>query len=114
MASLQRQDQANLPCPAWVWSNNHNVHVAKDRSWFGDDYVSIDSAINNGATQVVGIGTVELPTETFPHGNNPGSHGILRLKNVLHAPDIFLQHHRIAAEGKHLTMFTVIYCTKFH
>ncbi|KAI8404412.1 hypothetical protein FOFC_15907 [Fusarium oxysporum] len=113
MASLQRTHQANLPCPTWVWSNISNVQcvfpfrlapwlamqdrpsnktsVAKDRSWFGDDYVSLNSAINSTTgtpIKVIGIGTVDLPTKTSPNRNGPRSHGTLRLKNVLHAPSI--------------------------
>ncbi|KAJ9412559.1 hypothetical protein FOXG_17080 [Fusarium oxysporum f. sp. lycopersici 4287] len=91
MASLQRTPQANLPCPTWVWSNNSNVHVAKDRSWFGDDYVSLNSAINSMTgtlIEVIGIGTVDLPTKASPNRNGPRSHGTLRLRNVLHAPSI--------------------------
>ncbi|CZR49933.1 uncharacterized protein FPRO_16138 [Fusarium proliferatum ET1] len=91
MASLQRTHQDILPCPTWVWSNNSNVHVAKDRSWFGDDYVSLNSAINSATgtpIEVIGIGTVDLPTKTSSNRNGPRSHGTLRLKNVLHAPSI--------------------------
>lgn len=91
MASLQRSHQTDLPCPTWVFSNGSNVHVAKDRSWFGDDYVPLDSAFNSTIgppTKVIGIGTVDLPTKTSPTRNGPRSHGTLRLKNVLHAPGI--------------------------
>ncbi|KAK7409166.1 hypothetical protein QQX98_008659 [Neonectria punicea] len=41
-----------------------------------------------GKTQVVGIGTVDLPTKTDPTKTGPRAHGILRLKNVLHAPGL--------------------------
>ncbi|OJJ43881.1 hypothetical protein ASPZODRAFT_891110 [Penicilliopsis zonata CBS 506.65] len=36
--------------------------------------------------EVVGIGTVELPTKTLPNLTGPDSHGTLRLKMVLHCP----------------------------
>lgn len=39
--------------------------------------------------EVVGIGTVDLPTKSSPTETGPSSHGILRLKNVLHAPSMF-------------------------
>jgi hypothetical protein len=38
--------------------------------------------------EVVGIGTVELPTKISPTKTGPSSHGILRLEKVLHAPSI--------------------------
>ncbi|KAH7114850.1 hypothetical protein EDB81DRAFT_295166 [Dactylonectria macrodidyma] len=91
MASSRREEQASLPCPAWVWSSGSNIHLAKDRSWFGDDYTPFDSFIKNTAvseTTVVGIGTVNLPTKISPNKTGPRSHGTLRLKNVLHAPGI--------------------------
>ncbi|KAH7114902.1 hypothetical protein EDB81DRAFT_297151 [Dactylonectria macrodidyma] len=37
-------------------------------------------------TPVVGIGTVELPVKRSPRATGPRSHGILRLRNVLHVP----------------------------
>ncbi|KAK7427759.1 hypothetical protein QQZ08_005697 [Neonectria magnoliae] len=82
---------ALLPCPSWIWSNNSDIHAAKDRSWFGDDYTPLNSFVNDimgGSTQVVGIGTVDLPTKTDPTKTGPRAHGILRLNNVLHAPGL--------------------------
>ncbi|KAL6402748.1 hypothetical protein AUP68_14084 [Ilyonectria robusta] len=80
----------SLPCPSWIWSNNSNVHAAKDRSWFGADYTPLDSTVGHlmGGIQtpVVGIGTVELPVKRSPRATGPRSHGILRLRNVLHVP----------------------------
>ncbi|CAG7558039.1 unnamed protein product [Fusarium equiseti] len=82
----------SLPCPSWVWSNNSNVHAAKDRSWFGADYTTLDSVAGSmtGETRapVVGIGTVELPVKRSPTATGPRSHGILRLRNVLHVPTL--------------------------
>lgn len=37
-------------------------------------------------SQVVGIGTVELPVKRSPTATGPQAHGILRLRNVLHIP----------------------------
>lgn len=37
-------------------------------------------------TPVVGIGTVELPVKRSPRATGMRSHGILRLRNVLHVP----------------------------
>ncbi|RBR11205.1 uncharacterized protein FIESC28_09089 [Fusarium coffeatum] len=78
----------SLPCPSWIWSNNSNVHAAKDRTWFGADYTPFDSMVGSMAgetrTPVVGIGTVELPVKRSPSATGPRSHGILRLRNVLH------------------------------
>ncbi|KAI5456699.1 hypothetical protein BGZ63DRAFT_467867 [Mariannaea sp. PMI_226] len=79
----------SLPCPVWLWSNTSNIHVAKDRSWFNEDYTAIDSFISTvggGKVQVIGIGSVNLPTKTSPNRTGPSSHGVLRLKNVLHVP----------------------------
>lgn len=42
-----------------------------------------------GHIKVVGIGSVELPTKISPTMTGPNVHGILRLRNVLHIPDIF-------------------------
>lgn len=90
-SSSRRNEQVSLPCPAWVWSNNSNVHVAKDRCWFGDDYtplVSFFTDMVGNSIEVVGIGTVDLPTKISPTRTGPSSHGILHLKKVLHAPSI--------------------------
>lgn len=38
---------------------------------------------------VVGVGDIELPTQTSPKKTGRSSHGVLRLKNVLHVPTIF-------------------------
>ncbi|GAB1206467.1 hypothetical protein APSETT445_005156 [Aspergillus pseudonomiae] len=63
--------------------------AARDRSWFGDDYTPIESFVTGmlgDSIEVVGIGTVDLPTKTSPKKTGPSSHGVVRLKNVLHAP----------------------------
>ncbi|KAJ5550208.1 hypothetical protein N7461_004906 [Penicillium sp. DV-2018c] len=36
--------------------------------------------------EVIGVGTVNLPTKISPTANGPDSHGVLPLNNVLHAP----------------------------
>ncbi|KAF1730989.1 hypothetical protein CRV24_009061 [Beauveria bassiana] len=83
----------NLPCPAWVFSPESNAHRAKDRSWFGDDYQTISSALSlqrrssdSLQLEVIGIGTVELPVKRRPDARGAQSHGVLRLRNVLHVP----------------------------
>ncbi|KAM3516043.1 hypothetical protein MY11210_000325 [Beauveria gryllotalpidicola] len=82
-----------LPCPAWVFSPESNAHRAKDRSWFGDDYQTISSALSlqrrasdSLQLEVIGIGTVELPVKRRPDARGAQSHGVLRLRNVLHVP----------------------------
>lgn len=59
--------------------------MAKDRSWFGDDYTPFKSycLIEGHPITVIGIGTVDLPVKL-----GPSSHGTLRLENVLHVPDM--------------------------
>ncbi|KAM0670451.1 hypothetical protein ACQRIU_000846 [Beauveria bassiana] len=83
----------SLPCPAWVFSPESNAHRAKDRSWFGDDYQTISSALSlqrrssdSLQLEVIGIGTVELPVKRRPDARGAQSHGVLRLRNVLHVP----------------------------
>lgn len=81
-------------CSLFVgWGQQPNrTSVAKDRSWFGADYIPFESFITNlvgGSTPVVGIGSVELPTKSSPTKTGRRSHGTIRLKNVLHAPSIF-------------------------
>ncbi|KAK8144378.1 hypothetical protein G3M48_005888 [Beauveria asiatica] len=82
-----------LPCPAWVFSCESNAHRAKDRSWFGDDYQTISSALSlqrrscdSLQLEVIGVGTVELPVKRRPDARGAQSHGVLRLRNVLHVP----------------------------
>jgi len=65
--------------------------VAKDRAWF-TDYTPYESVVGDlygmvkDSLRVEGIGTVELPTKRSPNRSGRDSHGILRLKNVLHVP----------------------------
>ncbi|OKO96460.1 hypothetical protein PENSUB_10635 [Penicillium subrubescens] len=40
------------------------------------------------SVEVLGIGTVNLPAKISPTQTGPSSHGILRLKKVLHAPGV--------------------------
>lgn len=73
-------------------SNSNSV--AQHRAWFGDDYTPLSTCIttvySNQKVQVIGIGTVLLPTDLLPDDadSNPDSspHTILRLTEVLHAP----------------------------
>ncbi|KAI9162894.1 hypothetical protein HJFPF1_04489 [Paramyrothecium foliicola] len=92
LCSTCRNEQASLPCPAWIFSNNSNVHVAKDRSWFGDDYIPFQSSITHaflgGTVQVVGVGTVNLPTKVSLKKTGPRSHATVCLKQVLHVPTV--------------------------
>lgn len=64
--------------------------VAKDRAWFGEDYVPFESALTDWfghRVQVVGVGTVNLLTKRVPRKTGQDAHGTLRLLNVVHAPD---------------------------
>ncbi|SPQ21564.1 50f88162-c8b7-49a5-a983-7e5aa8e5a23a [Thermothielavioides terrestris] len=84
--------ETGLPCPDWLISNTSNVHVARDRVWFST-YTPFATYIGEayGASRldVVGIGDVEIPVKLYPKRSGPRSHGILRLRNVLHAPTAF-------------------------
>ncbi|CAI7644617.1 unnamed protein product [Penicillium glandicola] len=90
MAAMgQRPEGPPPPCPSWVFSNNSDTHVAKDRCWFGKDYVPFRSYVTDltgGVVEVIGMGTVDLATMSSPTQTGPDSHSILRLKNVLHTP----------------------------
>lgn len=81
-------------CPDWVFLNNCNVHVAKDRGWF-KTYTPFKSIINpspytssSSNCSVLGIGTVEIPTKCSPNLSGKPSHASLHLKEVLHVPEI--------------------------
>ncbi|KAF7552747.1 hypothetical protein G7046_g7313 [Stylonectria norvegica] len=85
--------QTPLACPDWVWSNNSTAHVAKDKIWFGSDYIPFETEITDrfgGRVRAIGVGTVELPTKRSPNPKARGSaaHAIVRLKNVLHVPTL--------------------------
>ena len=73
-------------------SNHPPPSAAKDRSWFGADYTPFETTTGSLYTQksvrAIGIGTVELPVKTRPNATGPRSHGILRLHNVLHIPEL--------------------------
>lgn len=65
--------------------------MARDRSWFGEDYRPISSRVgciyvDDGGSPVIGIGTVELPTKSHPNKRGSAAHSTLRLENVLHVP----------------------------
>ncbi|KGO72140.1 hypothetical protein PITC_075780 [Penicillium italicum] len=90
MASMpQVSERPPPPCPSWVYSNNSDTHVAKDRCWFGQDYIPFRSYVTDiagGSVEVIGMGTVNLATMSSPMQTHPNPHSSLRLKNVLHAP----------------------------
>lgn len=63
--------------------------ASKDRFWFGDDYMPIQSHINamvGPPMPVIGIGTVTLPVRKSLQRSGPDGHGTLVIKNVLHVP----------------------------
>jgi hypothetical protein len=71
---------------------NHQASIAKDHSWFGDDYTPFESyirSIDGSELKVIGIRTVALLTKVSPNKTRPRSHGTLRLINVLHVPSVF-------------------------
>lgn len=80
-------------CP-WLLRSIHSdwCSIAKDRFWFGDDYTPFVSSVRgivDDVLQVVGVGTVNLPTKVSPTESGPSSDRTLQLKNVLHVPQIF-------------------------
>ncbi|KAJ5775901.1 uncharacterized protein N7511_000912 [Penicillium nucicola] len=78
-------------CPDWIYSTISDCHVARDREWFSDDYTPFPTEFKSGfgeKVQVLGIGTVLLPTYAVPPLMGPPSLGIIRLENVLHAPTV--------------------------
>ncbi|KAJ5939907.1 hypothetical protein N7516_000075 [Penicillium verrucosum] len=77
------------PCPSWVWSSASDTHAAKDRCWFGDDYIPFKSYVTDiagGWVEVIGMGTIILPTRGSPFQTGSHLNNSLRLKNVLHTP----------------------------
>ncbi|CAG9993934.1 unnamed protein product [Clonostachys byssicola] len=100
-----------LPCPSWIVSNGTNIQyappqvlhnsfalrltgsfsVAKDRSWFADDYTPVKSFVEiqfGGTLPVIGMGTVNLPIKVAADKTGSTSHGTIRLEGVLHVPSI--------------------------
>jgi hypothetical protein len=78
----------NNPKPADLTTS---YSVAKDLSWFEDDYVPFETYMNDLTGNMVvvkGVGTVLLPTKRSPSSSGPGAHCILRLERVLHAPSV--------------------------
>ncbi|KAF5672772.1 signal sequence receptor alpha subunit [Fusarium heterosporum] len=63
--------------PGWLYSEYSNVHVCRDRAWFGDTYVPLISevACDNGVLDVASIGIVKLQV-----------HELWVLTMVLHCP----------------------------
>ncbi|KAK2760928.1 hypothetical protein FQN54_002170 [Arachnomyces sp. PD_36] len=84
---MASNSQSPPRCPDWVFLNNSNVHVAKDREWF-TDYTPFESYLGerDDNIPVLGIGTVDLPVERSPDPSEQDPQSTLRLTNVLHAP----------------------------
>lgn len=64
--------------------------MAKDRSWFGDDYTPYASEVQDNLgnfLRVVGVGSVALPIKRSPMMRGARSHNTLHLQQVLHTPD---------------------------
>ncbi|KAJ3524391.1 hypothetical protein NM208_g12073 [Fusarium decemcellulare] len=64
--------------------------VAKDRSWFADDYERVERQYTTGQGDTgrgMGMGTVVLAVRHSPDEDGPSSNGLLVLKNVVHAPN---------------------------
>ena len=73
----------------WVWSNNSNVSVAKDRGWFTSytPFTSHFSRLMGGdQVPVAGIGSVSIPVRVSTDTRGKKTHGTLVIDNVLHAP----------------------------
>lgn len=66
--------------------------MAQNLSWFENDYRPINSyytdTLRNQVTDIIGIGTVILPTRSSPRSLQNGMDRVVRLKNVLHAPKV--------------------------
>ncbi|KAI4284764.1 MAG: hypothetical protein L6R38_001164 [Xanthoria sp. 2 TBL-2021] len=89
----------------WIYSNTSNVLIASHRDWF-TSYIPFDTKIKNLLGQfveeVVGIGHVDLPTEShtldpswraFGHVHGPKTE---RAKWEAHLTDHAVEHHEIA------------------
>ena len=75
--------------PDWVFSNNSNVSVAKDRGWFSSytPFTSrLGSLVGNVDIAVEGIGSIEIPVKLRNRRRNGQTHSTIRLDEVLHAP----------------------------
>ncbi|XP_014560221.1 hypothetical protein COCVIDRAFT_34719 [Bipolaris victoriae FI3] len=80
-------------CLDWTYLHRaSNVHVAKDRGWF-KTYTPFTSQIKYSLfcspryLPILGVGTVEVPTERLTNQFGVSDHGFLHLKKVLHVPD---------------------------
>lgn len=82
--SSARWDQSKPICGDWVFSNQSNVHIAKDREWC-TEYTPFRSYVNAGYSPsasripVEGVGTVVIPLRI-----RRKVHREMRLENVLH------------------------------
>ncbi|EUC50434.1 hypothetical protein COCMIDRAFT_81932 [Bipolaris oryzae ATCC 44560] len=78
-------------CPDWIFLDNSNVHVAKDRGWFMT-YTPFNSYIKSSLfcspryLPVLGVGTVRIPTKCSSTQSGISNHSYLRLEQVLHVP----------------------------
>lgn len=85
-----------LDVASYSWGSQKRItdgySIAKDREWF-TDYTPFKTHLGDiygmmkTPLQVMGIGTVELPTKRSPNRTGKDGHGTLRLTNVLHAPN---------------------------
>ncbi|KAK3681021.1 hypothetical protein B0T22DRAFT_445713 [Podospora appendiculata] len=90
----KRPVHSKYPCPDWVISLDCDVHIARDRAWFGNDYRPYKTTVvplppsNSPPLQAIGIGTVILSLQRAPSASNPDrrTHGTLTLQTVLHVP----------------------------
>ncbi|KAI1497526.1 hypothetical protein F5X99DRAFT_413012 [Biscogniauxia marginata] len=55
-------------CPDWIFSNNSDAYVCKNREWFGECHPFRSAATAPFGTQleILGIGTVDLPVKRSP------------------------------------------------
>lgn len=74
----------------WILSNTSNVHVANDRAWF-TSYIPFRTKLSTmlgtePTVEVLGIGTVVLPTRIHRQGKSNKPSREITLHNVLYAP----------------------------
>jgi hypothetical protein len=63
--------------------------VARDRTWFTDNYIPFNSWVRDGSgnyVEVIGAGTVKLRTQKMPGLLGVTGHSQIWLTNVLHCP----------------------------
>ncbi|RDL40073.1 uncharacterized protein BP5553_00052 [Venustampulla echinocandica] len=82
-------------CPDWVFSDNSNVSIAKDRGWF-ISYTPFMSRLSNDLA-VVGIGTVEIPVRRRSSRSGKKHSDILDQYSVSYTSGLQDQHGRTVA-----------------